>query len=407
LAIAVDAQGYAYIAGDTYSSNFPVTINALESRFGGTRDAFIAKVAPAGNQLVFSTYLGGTGSDGAAGIAVDSGGHVYVAGDTASANFPTLHAIQTRLAGPQDAFVAELDTHGGLLFSTYLGGSGNDNAMGVAVDSQGVIAVTGATNSMDFPVSHAIQSTLSGNQDAFVARLNPVSGLLFATYLGGHDRGVGYPEYGTAIDVDSSGNLYVTGMTSSADFPVSDAVESALGGWTAAFIAKISSSNTIAYSTYLGASSTTVATGLRVNPGNGVCATGYTVAPDFPLSNAIQTQISGGYDAFLSCLSLDGSAITFSTLLGGSGSDAAYTLAIGGGKYYVAGQTGSLNFPLYNPYQSTNLGGMGGFFTAIQPAAGSSATHFAVSAPASATGGVPFNFIVSALDASNNVVTSY
>jgi hypothetical protein len=173
-AVAVDEFGDAYVAGGATSSDFP-TANALQPRLRGSGNAFVARLTSGGNAFVYSTYLGGSGSDGASGIASDAGGNAYVTGGTRSSDFPVANAIQPRLRGSSNAYVAKLEARGSeLAYSTYLGGSGNDGASAIAVDSAGSAYITGQTTSADFPgVGTGFQSTYGGQTDAFIAKVSP------------------------------------------------------------------------------------------------------------------------------------------------------------------------------------------------------------------------------------------
>ncbi len=233
-AIAVDGAGDAYVTGITHSSNFP-THNALQSVYAGDADAFVAELNSAGTALVYSTYLGGSGADGGTGIAIDSAGNAYVTGATSSTNFPTRNALQATNAGGDDAFVAKLNAAGSaLIYSTYLGGSNDDEADGISVDSAGNVYITGSTSSINFPTRNALQATNAGGADAFVARLNATgSALLCSSYLGG-----GSNDGGNAIAVENASNVYVTGATASADFPTSNPVQG-YGGMEDGFLVKM------------------------------------------------------------------------------------------------------------------------------------------------------------------------
>jgi hypothetical protein len=226
----------------------------------------------------------------------------------------------------------------------------------------------------------ALQTSLQGGQDAFVSKLNPSSATLtYSTYLGG-TGGTGTPEIAFAIDVDSSGNAYVAGMTSSQDFPLQRPLQSAARGTLDGFISKLSSAGSaLVYSTYLGGSSIDLATAVRVDKSGSACVAGYSASPDFQSAAALQTGNAGSYDSFLSCLTAAGDGLWFSTLLGGTDSDAANGLALAGQSIYVAGQTGSQNFPLKNAVQSRNEGGLGGFVAAI---GSNAAPDFALAASA-------------------------
>jgi Beta-propeller repeat len=174
--IAVDSAGNAYIVGATYSTDFP-TMNPLQPTLGGTSNAFVSKLNASGSALVYSTYLGGSGSDGGYGIAVDSAGDAYVTGSTPSTNFPTMNPLQPANAGGGDAFVTRLNASGSaLVYSTYLGGSADDNGVGIAVDSSGNVYVTGDTTSTNFPTVNPLQPANGGGSDAFVAKF-PATGI--------------------------------------------------------------------------------------------------------------------------------------------------------------------------------------------------------------------------------------
>jgi photosystem II stability/assembly factor-like uncharacterized protein len=222
-AIAIDASGNAYIAGQTTSSDYPA-VNAAQAAFAGptgcSGDGFVTKINSSGSALSFSTYLGGTGCDKARAIALDNSGNVYVAGETLSANLATPGAFQTTLSGApfgRDAFAARFSTSGDIGYFTYLGGTGDDIGYGIATDSSGNAYIAGQTTSTNFPIANAIQATNGGSVgDAFVTKLNNLgSALIYSTYLGGSDG-----ESGNGIAVDLSGNAYVTGYTGSINFPL-------------------------------------------------------------------------------------------------------------------------------------------------------------------------------------------
>jgi len=380
--IAVDAAGSAYVTGWTYSPNFPTTTGARQRVLGGGRDAFVAKLTAGGNALAYSTYLGGSGHDSGNGIAVDGWGNAYVAGETISYNFPVANAFQSSNQGRQDAFALKLNAPGSaLVWSTYLGGYGDDRATSIAVDSYGATYLTGGTTSSNFPTYRAFQSVNRGGQDVFVAKLSPDGrNLVYGTYLGGSGGSAGAPELGAGIRVDDAGCALVAGTTGSRDFPVVGALQASFGGGlTDAFAAKLSSTGeTLLFNTYVGGYGADSATGISIDAAGAATVTGYTFSANFPVANAIQPAIAGGYDAFVAKLNPQGTAFLESTYLGGSGSDAANGVAIGfGGAAYLAGQTQSLDFPLMNPIQTANAGSYGGFVAKLHnviPAAGFRAT---------------------------------
>jgi hypothetical protein len=365
-AIAVDAQGNAYVAGATGSSNFPL-VAPLQTTLGGSRTAFVSKLNAAGTALVFSSYYGGNGADSANAIALDAAGAVYVAGGTTSTDFRLLHAAQAAIGGKQDAFVFKLTGAGDtILYSTYLGGSADDSAAGLAVDAAGRAYITGVTSSVNFPVVNPYQSSLLGTQSAFVSKLGAAGDtVIYSTYLGGSQASAGRPEAGAAIALDVTGAAYVVGVTSSADFPVANAQQPVFGGDTDAFVARLNAGgNHLTFSTYLGGLGRDFATGVAVN-GTNVYVAGYTTSTDFPVVGAIQPLSGGGYDAFVAKLDWGGTS-TWATYLGGTLTDAANALALdGAGGVYVAGQTLSSDFPLLNAIQTVNHGNFSAFLTKI------------------------------------------
>jgi hypothetical protein len=237
--IAVDAAGHAIVTGQTSSGSFPVT-NAVQGRYqGGSYDAFVSKLTSDGRALVFSTYLGGSNSDEALGIATDAAGNSYLTGYTASGGFPSTNALFSTKASGRDAFLTKLSPTGALLSSTFLGGNSDDEGWAVAVDPTGRATIVGTTRSGNFPLTNALQTARGGNRDLFVTRLNPARDALeFSTYLGGRNQ-----DEARAVAVDPLGGIYVTGFTLSTDFPVApgtDVFQRSFGGGTGdAFLLKI------------------------------------------------------------------------------------------------------------------------------------------------------------------------
>jgi hypothetical protein len=236
--MAVDETGNVYLTGLTSSPDLR-TANALQATHrGGLFDAFVAKLSPSGNQLIYSTYLGGSSEDRGLRIAVDRAGNAFITGDTESVNFPAANALQASAGGGGDAFVAKLNPTGNqLVYSTYLGGSGMEGGTGIAVDSAGSAAVTGFTSSTNFPVVRALQQSFGGGTfDGFVAKLGATGAALdYATYLGGAGVDAGF-----GIAVDGAGIAYVIGQTDSTNFPTANALQPVNGGGTAdLFVARI------------------------------------------------------------------------------------------------------------------------------------------------------------------------
>ncbi len=358
--IAVDASNNAYITGFTSSSNFPSTGGAYETSYTGSQAAFVTKLNAAGNGLVYSTFLGGTNFDYGYAIALDSSGSAYVTGQTAG-SFPTTSgAFQTSFGGgTNDAFVTKLNAAGsGLVYSTYVGGSDFDQATGIAVDTSGNASITGQTASTDFPTHNAFQGAASTNSDAYVTRLNAAgTGLVYSSYLGGSQY-----DQGTAVAVDSSGALYVTGYTQSTDFPTtSGSYQTTFAGAQAVFVTKVSSAGSLVYSTFIGgnlASEYDYGFGIGVDSSGNAYITGQTSGGFSTTIGAYQTTSSGGFDAFITKFKPDGSTILYSTYLGGTGSDSASGLALDSiGDVYVTGSTSGGSFPTSSGAAQTSYGG--------------------------------------------------
>ncbi|HWW76246.1 MAG TPA: SBBP repeat-containing protein, partial [Pyrinomonadaceae bacterium] len=314
--------------------------------------------------IVYSTYLGGSAADQAWAVAVDSSGSVYVAGFTASTNFPTANAIQAANGGFQDAFVAKLNPAGtALVYSTYIGGSGNDQARGLAVDSFGAAYITGFAGSTNFPTVNPVQAAFGGNgQDIFVTKLNAAgNALVYSTYLGGN----GGNEFGEGIAVDSGGNAYITGDTDSTNFPTASPMQAAFAGSTDVFLTRLNATGSaFVYSTYLGGSGFEIAKSVAVDSFGAAYVTGDTDSTNFPTLNPIQAANAGGAkDAFVTKVNAAGTALVYSTYLGGSAQDNGEGVAVDStGNAYVAGTTFSTNFPTANAIQPAN-GASGGSST--------------------------------------------
>jgi hypothetical protein len=381
--IAVDASGNAYVTGTTFSSNFPTTPGAFQTSFGGGEHAFVSKLNATGSALFYSTYLGGSGGDYGSGIAIDASGNAYVTGVTASSNFPTTPgAFQTTYGGGvEDAFVTELNATGSaLVYSTYLGGSSTDYGNHLAVDASGSAYVTGGTWSSNFPTTPgAFQTTFVSSIDAFVSKLNASgSALLYSTYLGGVGKPYSMTE-ALAITVDASGNAYVTGHTDSSNFPTTPgAFQTTYGGGVEdAFVTELNATGSaLVYSTYLGGSGGSGGFGIAVDAsGNAYVAGG--AGANFPTTPGAFQTTYGGADSFVSKLNAAGSALLYSTYLGGRGGPTNYVEAVGigvdaSGNAFVTGQTNSANFPTTpGAFQTTYSGGSADAFVSKLNAAGS------------------------------------
>ena len=371
-AMAVDVNGDAYLTGFTSSYNFPA-VNPEQSSNAGGNEVFVVKLNGVGNGLVYSTYIGGSGDDRGFGIAVDANGSAFVTGSTTSHNFPTRFPIQSAMLGGKNAFVLKLSPAGNYLtFSTYLGGSGSDAGNGIALDPSGNAYVVGDTTSVNFPAT-VLQRSNKGGQDAFVASIgSDGSHLLYSTYLGG--SGV---DHGAAIAVDSSGEAYVTGSTFSPDFPVASAFQKNNAGGQDAFVAKLAAGGSaLTFSTYLGGSAGSVGSpeagqGIALDASGNAYVAGVTGSANFPVLNAVQSSLDSGLDAFVSKLSPTGTLL-YSTYLGGSGIDVGNAIAVSSsGNAYVVGYTASTDFPVQGAVQTANGGDYDAFVTELSPSGNS------------------------------------
>lgn len=397
-AIAVDSGGNAYVTGQTDSADFPTVAGSLQTVYQGAGcacffwpagDAFALKLNAAGNGLVYSTYLGGSQDDRGTAIAVDSAGDAYIGGTTLSTNFPAKNAYQANFKGgggspafccgnPDpylsfgDGFIAKLNPGGtSLVFSTYFGGSLDDTVTSLAVDSSGNVYFGGSTLSADLPVLNAIQSHFGGSAspsvqpftligDGYVAELSSAGSLLFSTYLGGSsDDAV------MALAIDNAGGVYVTGFTSSTNFPVTaNAAQHSYGGGGQidgflvgdAFAAKLSpATSTLVYSTYLGGSQDDAGMAIAVSSGYAYVGGFTNSSTNFPITTqtAVQAKFGGASsssqptgDGFLSQISPDGGTILYSTYYGGLLDDAVGAIAVDAqGSVYLTGSTTSTNLP--------------------------------------------------------------
>ncbi|VVB67772.1 Beta-propeller repeat protein [uncultured archaeon] len=315
--------------------------------------------------LKYSTYLGGSSYDIGYCIAVDGSGNAYIMGRTGSEDFPIKNAYHPTLPGSFNAFITKLTLAGdALVYSTYLGGGAEDSGHGIAVDGNGNAYLTGSTTSANFPTKNAYQSVNVGSTDAFVTKLNSAgNALVYSTYLGGSSY-----DSGGGIAIDDSGDVYVTGYTSSTNFPTNNAYQSANAGKEDAFVAKLSpAGKKLVYSTYLGGSNSDYGYGIAVDDRGNTYVTGGTYSTDFPTKNAYQDTIGGTENAFVAELSPAGKKLLYSTYLGGIGTfQIGFGIAIDDrGNIYVAGVTDSTNFPTKNAFQSANAGKYDAFVASV------------------------------------------
>jgi len=419
LAVKVDARGDFYLTGETLSTQFPFVLptDAAQPNFGGgyyNGDAFVAKFDNTGTNLIYYTYLGGSGEDGGLDLAVDSLGHAYVAGFTLSADFPTKNALYPQISGtatldiyPSDGFVSELNSNGsGFVYSTYLGGTNSDIADGIAVDKAGNAYVTGMTDSGDFPTLDPLEGQntfLGGTFDAFVTKIAPNgASLVYSTYLGG----LGTDE-GQGIAADTNGFAYVTGLTISTNFPITaNAFQTRLNNsanttTSDAFVSKFSPSGALVYSTFLGGSANDFGYRITTDGSGNVYVTGPSISAafpntitdvpwlsrsgspanafvvgdsnstDFPTTNVfapLRANNSGVNDAFVLVLNSNATAVLYSGYLGGSASDSGYGVAVDAeSSAYLVGTTSSSDFPTTAaPFQSSLDGSSDTFLVKIR-----------------------------------------
>ncbi len=399
--IAVDLVGNTFVTGDTYSSTFPTTPGAFDPDTNGRSDAFVTKLNPAGDALVYSTFLGGSEDEVGRSIVVDDAGCAYITGSTKSADFPvTPGAFDTTYHGGGslygDAYVVKLNQEGSALaYATFLGGNSADNGNAIIVDGTGSAFVTGETNSGDFPTTpDAFDTSYNGSYsdrgDAFVAKLNPEGNALgYATFLGGAAG-----DWGNALALDQSGDLHVTGATMSANFPVTaGAFNTIHGGGGCApssspcsdtFVAKLDhSGRSLIQATFLGGHNNDWGTAVAVDGPGSIYVVGSTGSSNFPATpGAFDTTFGEGGcgpghaeypcpDAFVAKFDPTVSTLIYATFLGGGtfdyGEDGVLA-SDGSGSVYVAGYTWSDDFPTTpNAFNTASNGNDDAFLAKLDP----------------------------------------
>ncbi len=389
-AIATDADGNVYVTGYTASTDFPTTSALRQSKSTplGQPDAFVMKMDATGTSLLYATYLGGTVGQVGASIAVDADRNAWVAGWTGSADFPTVNPLTTPRGGTTDVFLVKLDATGSrLLFSTLLGGSGEDFAAGLALDPAGNAYVTGTTSSPDLPADLGYQWALGGATDAFIAKVDATGNKLhFLSYLGGPGA-----ELASCIAVTPNGSAVLSGTTSGTGFPLAKPLQAALRGTTDVYVAEFTPDGaSLRFATLLGGSLDEFSIGVEVGPRDDIWITGATSSSDFPTRHAFQPALYSGncqlgastipcFDAFVTRLTSDGQNLVFSTFLGGNGLEnptaalaaiLTHSRALAVDKQgfaYVTGMTTSTNFPTVNPIESALKGNSDFFLTKFHP----------------------------------------
>ncbi len=383
--IAVDSGNNFYVTGSTTSPNFPTQTPLAPNgaALNGPQDVFVTKFSPSGAApLLFSTYLGGSGSDSSAGIAVDAGFNMYVTGTTDSPDFPTMNGFQsTPLSGGKHVFVTAIKSDGsGLLYSTYLSGNGTDIATGVAIDNRANAYVSGTTTSTNaasgFPATAgAFQTSSKAANQFFFSKINTLASgtasLVYSTYVGGSTPAGGVTQ-GGGIAVDSNAKVYITGGTDFIDMLVLNANQGSLAGGKDAFVGKFDpaapSGSQELYLTYLGGTGDDIGNGVAVDSAGNAYVTGSTtstdvVQPTTPSAPAFQSANAGGGDAFIAKFGTPATGSTifpmnYFSYLGGSASDVGLAIAVDSiQNAHVTGSTASSNFPSVNPLPGNSFGG--------------------------------------------------
>ena len=389
--LTIDNQGNAYVVGYTRSSNFPI-LNGNDSTLSGDRDAYIFKLDTSGN-LVYSTFLGGSSSDEAYGVVVDSSGCAYVTGYSESSDFPTVNAYDSTLDGGSNCFIVKLNDVGNnlhistyvnttstgkaitmddmgniyvlggtrvfkmdsdlteILYSFGISGSDYDSGEDLTVDSTGCAYVVGWTRSTDFPTFNAFDDTCNAD-DCFLFKINSTgTGLVFSTFIGGTGD-----EAGRNVRVDASGCIYITGQTASSNFPTLNPYFDSYNGSRDVFALKMNQTgNGLIYSTYIGGTNVDYAYGMDLDSHGCVYISVATRSSNFPVVNSYDSSWNGGtYDVVVLKLNQSGNDLLYSTFIGGSDFDHPWAMAVDdNGSAYVGIYTKSTNFPLVNAYDSS------------------------------------------------------
>lgn len=380
--VAVTPEGEIVIVGGTFSTDLPV-LNAYQGGYAGGEipehlflmgDAFVAKMSE-GGRLLWCTYLGGSGLEEATCVTIDDDGSIIVIGETESDDFPvTGNALQTEFGQESDGFISVFDPDGGLLRSTYLGGSGMDALKDFSIDSTGNILLVGYTASEDYPVTpDAYQSDLNGELDCSITKVSrDLSTVLYSTFLGG-----GYPDTGNEIAIDGGGNVVISGASSSPDFPVTDDAlqDTKTGEERDCFVARFSESWELLYATFIGGSHMDDCWGLALDASDDVHIVGRTWSPDFPVTpDAIQDSSShesfseNAVDCFYSEISSDGGTLIYSTYLGHDDWDSFFNVGFDSeGNVVLSGSAGSGGFPVVRAFQEEHAGYSDAILVVLSP----------------------------------------
>ena len=392
-AMALDSTGACYVTGWTSSTNFPVTSGYQNSYAGGSVDEQVTKLNAAGTAVIYTTYLGGSGNEDNPAIAVDGSGYAYVVSGTNSTDFPVVSALQSTKAGGFDGFVTKLGTSGSTLaYSTYLGGGSNDYAFGVAVDGNGAAYVVGGTASTDFPTQSPLQASKAASNDMFVAKV-AASGasLTYSTFVGGG----GFDSAGS-VTVDAAGAAYVVGTTDSTDFPTQSPFQGTHSATDVeGVVMKLNAAGSaLVYCSYLGGNAEDVPRRIALDASGAAWIAGSTYSTNFPTSGSALMSAKGASsqvrDGFLAKVSASGSALAYSTYLGGDRQTLAYDVAVDSdGAVVVTGETSASNFPIVaGSAEQASIGGSADAFISKFSSSGSTILRSTYLGGTSADGGV-------------------
>jgi hypothetical protein len=360
-AITHDIYGNIYLFGDTYSNNYPI-INGYQQNITAQNDFFITKLTPDGKNIIFSTYLGGSGNEYSTNITVDNNLNIYITGYTTSANYPIVNGFQNTKGPYQDLVITKLNPSGSdVLYSSFLGGNDNERPYGMTLDSDNNVYLHGYTWSTNFPIKNAYQSTNAGGYDVFLTKFDTTKSgndsLIFSTYFGGD-----WLERGFDIKVTTD-SIYLAGKTGSSNLPTVNPIQSSfggpgLGGQSAGengdvFVSQFSlDGSELLFSTYLGGSGSDTGTGLILQ-GDYIYIAGYTNSTNFPILNAYQTTNAGAYDFFVTKITKTNPQFIFSTYYGGSSNEILnFSFQVDYfGAIYFAGRSNSTDYPVINAIQ--------------------------------------------------------
>ncbi|MGY5853417.1 MAG: SBBP repeat-containing protein [Candidatus Thorarchaeota archaeon] len=356
--VAIDSYGYIYITGTTGSTDFPTTEDAFDRSHNGgfeldPMDCFVMKLSPDGQEIIYSTFIGGAGDDIARELAVDALGNVYLCGETYSSNFPTLNAYDDSHNSDTDCFVLKLSAEGSeLLFSTFVGGSGEEITKDMVTNAQGDCYVTGYTTSDNFPVhtlnNQTLCHTLDGESDGFVFKLNNNGGALdYSMYLGGSY----YPDTVHDIVLDSQGNPVIVGTTRSSDFPTVNAHQTELSGASDGYIVKLDAEGRFIFSTYHGGSDADGVDALQLNENDLIYITGTTMSTDYPIVGVNGNILNGTKGVFLSTFDANCTSTLLSGVLRNSYKEGELTgvrklILVSESEVWLGGTTANEYFPI-------------------------------------------------------------